>query len=83
MLIAPGGGLSPARRFERMLIVAAALAIASRVLGTLTPDTALRLARYLRTTPDFWLGLQAQYDIGTAQDGMSAEIAAIKPRKVA
>ena len=48
-----------------------------------TPDTALRLARYLGTTPDFWLGLQAQYDIETAQDGMSAEIAAIKPRQVA
>jgi antitoxin HigA-1 len=48
-----------------------------------TPDTALRLARYWRTTPDFWLGLQARFDLETAQDGMSEEIAAIKPRKVA
>ena len=48
-----------------------------------TPDTALRLARYWGTTPDFWLGLQAQFDIETAQDGMSAEIAAIKPRNAA
>ena len=42
-----------------------------------TPDTALRLARYLGTTPDFWLGLQAQFDIETVQDGMGEEIAAI------
>lgn len=47
------------------------------------PDTALRLARYWGTTPDFWLGLQAQFDLETAQDGMSEEIAAIRPRKVA
>jgi antitoxin HigA-1 len=47
------------------------------------PDTALRLARYWGTTPDFWLGLQAQFDLETAQDGMSQEIAAIRPRKVA
>jgi len=48
-----------------------------------TPDTALRLARYLGTTPDFWIGLQAQFDLETAQDGMSEDIAAIRPRNVA
>ena len=29
----------------------------------ITADTALRLAQYLGTTPDFWLGLQMQYDL--------------------
>ncbi len=28
----------------------------------ITADTALRLARYFGTSPEFWLGLQAQYD---------------------
>lgn len=28
-----------------------------------TADTALRLAHYFRTTPEFWLGLQEQYDL--------------------
>jgi antitoxin HigA-1 len=45
-----------------------------------TPDTALRLARYFGTTPDFWLALQAQFDIETAQDAMNEEIASIRPR---
>jgi antitoxin HigA-1 len=48
-----------------------------------TPDTALRLARYWSTSPDFWLGLQAQFDIETAHDAMTDDIAAIVPRKVA
>ena len=49
----------------------------------ITPDTALRLARYFRTTPDFWLGIQAQFDLETAQDNLDEDIAAIKPRKIA
>jgi addiction module HigA family antidote len=28
-----------------------------------TPDTALRLARYFGTTPQFWMTLQASYDL--------------------
>jgi len=34
----------------------------------ITADTALRLARYFGTSPEFWLGLQAQYDLDIAAD---------------
>jgi addiction module HigA family antidote len=37
----------------------------------ITADTALRLAQYLGTTPDFWLGLQMQYDPERAQDELA------------
>src|SRR3972149_12207656 len=35
------------------------------VLGrrAITTDTALRLARYFGTTPEFWINLQARYDL--------------------
>jgi len=33
----------------------------------ITPDTALRLARYLGTTPAFWTNLQAHYDLETTR----------------
>jgi antitoxin HigA-1 len=33
-----------------------------------TVDTALRLARYFQTTPQFWLNLQNHYDLEMAQD---------------
>jgi antitoxin HigA-1 len=36
--------------------------------ASVTPDTALRLARALRTTPEFWLNLQLRYDLDTAAD---------------
>ncbi|MCL2504320.1 MAG: HigA family addiction module antitoxin [Coriobacteriia bacterium] len=38
------------------------------VLGKrrVTAETALRLARYFDTTPQFWLGLQTDYDLDVA-----------------
>ncbi|MCB0072480.1 MAG: HigA family addiction module antidote protein [Caldilineaceae bacterium] len=33
-----------------------------------TADTALRLARYFNTSPQFWLGLQMDYDLDVAED---------------
>ena len=32
-----------------------------------TPDTAMRFARYFGTTPNFWINLQAQYDLEIAE----------------
>ncbi|QQR54481.1 HigA family addiction module antidote protein [Candidatus Peregrinibacteria bacterium] len=29
----------------------------------ITPDTALRLAKYFQTSPEFWLNLQSHYDL--------------------
>ncbi|HWY26412.1 MAG TPA: HigA family addiction module antitoxin [Candidatus Angelobacter sp.] len=40
----------------------------------ITPDTALRLGRYFRTTPQFWLNLQTKYDLEIAEDERLAEI---------
>jgi addiction module HigA family antidote len=39
------------------------------VLGkrSVTPDTALRLARYFGTSERFWLGLQMDYELEEAQ----------------
>lgn len=34
----------------------------------ISPETALRLARYFGTTPDFWMNLQARYDLDIAED---------------
>ena len=42
------------------------------VLGKrhITADTALRLARYFGTTPQFWMGLQTDYDLDVASDAL-------------
>jgi len=35
---------------------------------SITVDTALRLARYFKTTPQFWLNLQSHYDLEMARE---------------
>jgi antitoxin HigA-1 len=46
-----------------------------------TPDTALRLARYFDTTPEFWLNLQMAHDLSVAVVEHGAEInERIRPR---
>jgi plasmid maintenance system antidote protein VapI len=42
------------------------------VLGkrSITADTALRLARYFGMSPQFWLGLQRDYDLDVAADAL-------------
>lgn len=37
-------------------------------------DTALRLARYFGTTPEFWLNLQQAYDLRRARQSAGKEI---------
>ena len=44
-----------------------------------TADTALRLGKALGTTAAFWMGIQAQYEIGRAQDELGAGLKKIKP----
>jgi addiction module HigA family antidote len=46
-----------------------------------TADTALRLARYFGTTAEFWMGMQAQYELEHAEDAAAAALKRIKPRQ--
>lgn len=48
---------------------------------SVTPDTALRLAQLLGTTPDFWLTLQQNWDLYGAMTMSAREISRIKPLK--
>jgi addiction module HigA family antidote len=40
----------------------------------ITADTALRLARYFGTTPDFWMKMQMFYDLALASQEVTARI---------
>lgn len=50
-----------------------------------TPVTAdtLRLSRYFGTTPAFWMGMQAQYDLERAEDELGGDLEKIIPREAA
>jgi addiction module HigA family antidote len=47
------------------------------VLGkrAVSADTALRLARYFGTTEQFWLNLQARFDLETERDRLGSRLA--------
>ena len=49
---------------------------------SITADTALRLARYFGTSPDFWMNLQKTYDLDTARLAIGKAIRHIPQRPV-
>ena len=46
------------------------------VLGkrSITADTALRLGRYFKMSPQFWLGLQMDYDLDITADALASRL---------
>jgi addiction module HigA family antidote len=51
---------------------------------SISPETALRLAHYFNTTPEFWMNLQTQYDLETTEDEMLEAIRRdVRPFKLA
>ena len=69
------------------------LALALRVPGnrinaivegrrSVSADTALRLGRYFGTSPQFWINLQAHYDLERAKDDLAERVAReVQPRE--
>jgi addiction module HigA family antidote len=45
---------------------------------SITTDTAMRLAKFFKTAPEFWLNLQNAYDIKIAAQAMEGDLAQIK-----
>jgi len=55
------------------------------VLGRrkISAEAALRLARYFGTSPQFWLGLQTEYDLDVAADRLGDRLEReVKPRDI-
>ncbi len=77
---------------EPMGITAHALAMALQVPAprihdivrerrAVSVDTALRLAKYLGTSPEFWLGLQTDHDMAVARAAMGNVLSKISTRE--
>ena len=49
----------------------------------ITADTALRLSQYFSTTPEFWMNLQAVYELDKAKREKLSQIRAEVPRRPA
>ncbi len=53
------------------------------VLGKrgVSADTALRLGKYFRMSPKFWLGLQMEYELDVAEGDLAKEIDGVRECK--
>ena len=53
------------------------------ILGkrAITPDTAFRLAKFFNTTPEFWIGLQTNFDMWNTLQSRKKEYDTIRPLK--
>lgn len=49
----------------------------------LSPDTALRLARFFGTSAEFWTNIQSRYALEKAADNLKEELKQIQPLKLA
>ena len=47
-----------------------------------TPSTALRLSKFLGTSPDFWMSLQLRWDLYHAQRAEADKIESIQPNEL-
>ena len=47
----------------------------------ITADTAVRLARFLGTTPQYWMNLQSFYEVRLAENQLKKELKSIVPKK--
>lgn len=56
--------LVPRTRIERVV----------KGVHPITSDTALRLAKFFNTTPEFWMSMQTSYDIAVALQTMAPEL---------
>ena len=79
--IMPSAGINQAQLAK--VLGVSRLTISEIVLEkrAVTPDIALRLAKYFGTSPDLWLGLQKDLDLWDAIQANRKVYAGIKPLK--
>ena len=77
-------GLTANRLAMELLVAVTRVNDIVRGKRAITADTALRLARFFGTTPQFWMNLQANYELELADNARGAEIASrIRPHRAA
>ncbi len=77
-------GLSANALATQLRVPATRIGDITRGRRGITADTALRLGRYFGSTPQFWLNLQAGYDLDVAKRESLLEIEqSVRPREAA
>jgi len=71
-------GISPYKLAKDIKISATRVSEILKGKRRITVDTALRLSRYFGNSVEFWVGIQADYEIRKAKKDMQNQLAQIK-----
>jgi antitoxin HigA-1 len=79
-------GLNPHKLSLALRVSAPTISEIAREKRSISPDVALRLARYFDTTAEFWLNLQSRYDLeitrNEEEDRVKREVQPLKSAAV-
>ena len=70
-------GMSPYRLAKETMLSQTRISEIIKGKRSITPETALRFAKFFGNSPEFWIGLQSDYDIEEAEQRFGNEIKAI------
>ncbi|MCE2970437.1 MAG: HigA family addiction module antitoxin [Burkholderiales bacterium] len=73
-------GVSPTELARQLRVPANRIGQIVNGRRAITGDTALRLAHWFGTSPQFWMNLQTLYDVRLAEEEASAEIKTLPTR---
>ena len=79
----PDYGLSVAGLAEAAAVSRQSVNELLRGRRAVSPEMALRLSRLFRNSPEFWLNAQRSVDLWDAAQAIKADMASIKPLRVA
>ncbi len=70
-------GMSPGALARKLRVPRTRIERLAKGVHPVTSDTALRLAKYFNTTPEFWMAMQTSYDLALARQSIAADLDAI------
>ena len=70
-------GMSPGALARKLRVPRTRIERLVKGVHPVTSDTALRLAKYFDTTPEFWMAMQTAYDLAVARQSIAADLEAI------
>ena len=74
-------GVSPTELSRQIRVPANRISQIINGKRAVTGDTALRLAHWFGTSPQFWMNLQSSYDVRKAKAALAKDLQKIKPHK--
>ena len=72
-------GITPYALAQKLNVPRTRIERLAREETAITPDTALRLARFFGTTPEFWVSMQGLFDLTVAELANKSALEAIEP----